>query len=47
MNGSPLERYRKGHPGIWACYPIDDEFFWLANTANELRDGYASGRITV
>jgi hypothetical protein len=39
--------YRKGHPGIWAQYPIEDEFVLLAASASALREGYASGAITV
>ena len=39
--------YRKGHRGIWAYYPIEDEYVLLASSASELRDGYGSGRITV
>ena len=39
--------YRKGHSGIWAHYPIDDEFVQLASSASELRDGYSSGQIKV
>ena len=39
--------YRRGEQGLWAHYPIDDEFVLLARSASELRDGYASGRITV
>ena len=39
--------YRKGHRGIWAHYPIEDEFILLAGSASELREGYASGAIKV
>ncbi|MCC6670907.1 MAG: hypothetical protein IT458_07595 [Planctomycetes bacterium] len=39
--------YRKGHRGIWAHYPIEDEFVLLAGSASELREGYSSGRIKV
>jgi hypothetical protein len=39
--------YRRGHRGIWAHYPIEDDFVLIAPSAAELRDGYASGRITV
>jgi hypothetical protein len=39
--------YRSGFEGIWAYYPIDDAFVWLAASALDLRTGYASGRITV
>ena len=39
--------YRSGLEGVWAYYPIDDAFVWLAPSAADLREGYASGRITV
>jgi len=39
--------YRRGQPGIWAHYPIEAEFVLLAATAAALREGYASGAITV
>ena len=39
--------YRRHHRGIWAYYPIEDEFVLLAATASELQTGYASGRIKV
>jgi hypothetical protein len=39
--------YRSGFDGIWAYYPIDDAFVWLAASASGLREGYASGTITV
>jgi hypothetical protein len=39
--------YRKAMPGVWAYYPIDGEFVWLAESATALRQGYASGEITV
>ena len=39
--------YRRRHQGLWAHYPIDDEFVLLAGSTSELREGYLSGRITV
>jgi hypothetical protein len=39
--------YRRGHPGIWAHYPIEDEFVLLADSASDLQEGCRSGRITV
>jgi hypothetical protein len=39
--------YRKEGDGIWAHYPIEDEFVLVAESAAELRDGYSSGRLTV
>jgi hypothetical protein len=39
--------YRRGEPGLWACYPIDGEFVWLAPTAEVLLEGWLSGAIKV
>ena len=39
--------YRKRQRGIWAYYPIEDEFVLLADSATALREGYGSGRIKV
>jgi hypothetical protein len=39
--------YRRGYPGIWAHYPIEDQFRLLAESASGLREGYCAGRITV
>lgn len=39
--------YRREHQGIWAYYPIGDDFVLLAGSASELREGFASGQITV
>jgi hypothetical protein len=39
--------YRQDMAGIWAHYPIDDDFVWLAKSADELHRGYAEGRISV
>jgi hypothetical protein len=39
--------YRRRRPGVWAHYPIENEFVLLASTASELRVGYSSGRIIV
>jgi hypothetical protein len=39
--------YRRGHPGLWAYYPIDKEFVLLAATLAELVEGWLSSRIKV
>jgi hypothetical protein len=39
--------YRKGHPGLWVFYPIEQRFELLAPTLAELFDGWYSGRIKV
>jgi hypothetical protein len=39
--------YRRGEQGIWAHYPIGDTFRFVAASAEDLRDGYSSGRIKV
>lgn len=39
--------YRKGKSGIWAYYPIEGRYERVADTADDPRDGYSSGAITV
>jgi hypothetical protein len=39
--------YRKGHPGLWGFYPIEQRFELLAPTLTELFDGWNAGRISV
>lgn len=39
--------YRRGHSGVWAYYPMDDELVLIAESALDLEAGYASGRIRV
>jgi hypothetical protein len=39
--------YRKGLRGIWAHYPIENDFVLVAKSVLDLRAGYSSGRITV
>jgi hypothetical protein len=39
--------YRKGHPGLWAFYPIDGEFKYIAATVAELVDGWCTSRLSV
>jgi len=36
--------YRRHRAGVWAHYPIDDDFVLLAATAAELQSGVSSGR---
>ena len=39
--------YRQNHHGVWAFYPNDRSHHRIAETAEDLRAGYGSGRITV
>ncbi len=39
--------YRANLPGVWAYYPIDQEFELKANSIAELVSGWLSGHITV
>jgi hypothetical protein len=39
--------YRKGQKGLWAYYPIEGEWRWLASTVSGLLDGWLSGEIKV
>ena len=39
--------YRRNEAGLWAYYPITDEFEYLASTVAELFEGWYAGRITV
>jgi hypothetical protein len=39
--------YRRGQSGLWAWYPIDSEFVWLAPTTEALIQGWLAGTITV
>ena len=39
--------YRKEHPGLWAFYPTEQRFEYLAPTAAELFEGWYAGQITV
>jgi hypothetical protein len=39
--------YRKHRQGIWAHYPIENDFRAVATSVSDLREGYSSGRITV
>ena len=39
--------YRKGIDGLWAYYPIEQKFFLIATSFQELVEGWLSGKITV
>lgn len=39
--------YRKGCDGLWAYYPIEQTFKFLASTFQELVDGWLSGNIKI
>ena len=39
--------YRKGFQGLWAFYPIEREFKYMAATAAELVEGWCSGQLGV
>ena len=37
--------YRLGHIGLWAYYPLNREFKFMAQTVGELVEGYCSGKL--
>jgi hypothetical protein len=39
--------FRNGSDGVWAYYPIDDEYVLVAATLNELETGWKDGSIKV
>ena len=39
--------YRAGLDGLWAYYPMSDEFEFKASTVRELVEGWLGGRISV
>ncbi len=39
--------YRRNHDGIWAHYPIEDEFRFIAPSVSALVDGWLTGSIKV
>ena len=39
--------YRYGHPGLWAYYPVGEEWKFLAPTIAEFVEGWCSGKINV
>jgi len=39
--------YRKHQSGIWAFYPIDHEFKFMANSIQALVEGWCSGHLSV
>jgi len=38
--------YRAGHAGLWA-WPVDGEFWFMANSVAELVEGWCSGRLSL
>ena len=39
--------YRMDRPGLWAFYPIDEEFEFMAESTQMLIDGWCSGSLSV
>jgi hypothetical protein len=39
--------YRVGQPGLWAYYPIDQEFVFVAPTVAQLVAAFESGKLIV
>ena len=39
--------FRRGHAGVWAFYPIDEEWVLVAPTLAELERGWMAGDISV
>ena len=39
--------YRADQAGLWAYYPVDQVFQWVAPSISHLIEGYESGAITV
>jgi hypothetical protein len=39
--------YRKGEEGLWAYYPIGQEFKFMSSTVAELIEGWCSGQLWV
>jgi hypothetical protein len=39
--------YRKGHSGLWAFYPSDRDFKYMAATVAELAHGWCAGRLSI
>ena len=39
--------YRRGHDGIWAHYPIEDDFTFVAPSVSALVEGWLGGSIKV
>jgi hypothetical protein len=38
--------FRPGHPGLWAYYPIEQDFKYMAATIEELVAGWISGKLS-
>lgn len=39
--------YRKGTPGLWAFYPAEQRFKFMAPSIQALVDGWCSGKLSV
>ncbi len=39
--------YRKNQSGLWAFYPIEENFKFMAESVQALVDGWCSGRLSV
>lgn len=39
--------YRKNQAGLWAFYPVEQEFKFMADSIQELVEGWCSGRLWV
>lgn len=39
--------YRRGVDGLWAFYPIEGDFKFMAESVAELADGWCAGRLCV
>lgn len=39
--------YRKNYSGLWAFYPIDKDFRFMADSIRALVDGWRSGHLSV
>jgi hypothetical protein len=39
--------YRFGKKGVWAFYPMTEKFVFMADTPNELIEGWKSGKLSV
>jgi hypothetical protein len=39
--------YRAGEVGLWAYYPVEQDFQWVAESIGQLVEGYDCGAITV
>ncbi|WP_372722233.1 hypothetical protein [Novipirellula sp.] len=46
VNGIPFG-YRIGHAGVWAYYPIDSDFVFIASSVQGLVDRWDAGKVTL